>query len=652
MFCLYSLKAQQTNTEVKFTKEALANDKVIKLNNNWAFYWGSFIAPNQFGNKEVTAHVNLTSWTNFTNRKGEQLPAFGYATYKTTFHIPRDRPNVSLYLPRIYGAYKIWINGDFILETGKISTSKATTTHRRFTKIIPLDSDKTRFEVVLQVANFYNKKGGITEPILLGSTEAMLYKNSLQIMVDMSVVGSFCFIGLLFLLFYLLYWNKDKAVLYFALLCVALSYQILNDRYAPLTKIFKDISWIILAKIEYIAAYIVGYCASLFFALILEKYVNDWYRKLVLFCSLLLTFLALVLPAPYYTELVLIFLVLMVFNIGFIIFTTIKAILAKNKASRILLVAIVFATFVFFANILFYWNENEIALIYVKFGYLVVFLFISMLLLRRFSNSFKALEEANRLAMVQQLEISEQSMELSNINLKLEENLKLLESNNEELEDFNHIVSHDLKTPLVSIYTLASFLEQDLREKLDANTAQQIKMIKDVVSKMEASINGLLAYAKVAKGSKQTERFLLSEVLEEITVLFKNQIQCTINLPKNDLVVTANKLELEHVFQNLISNAIKYNDKDKIIVDITAEDRNNEYLFKVNDNGPGVDPKFHESIFKIFNQLETNALDIESNGIGLAIVKKVINNNNGKITVSSKKGKGLSVAFTWQKPMD
>lgn len=644
-----NLYQENNKNTLNFSNDTLFQKKGVRLDTNWEFYWNAFINPKDFKKQEQLTFVSLTSWTNYVDKNNENLPAFGYATYRKQFTIPKDRPNTSLYIPRIIGAYKIWVNGVFILETGRVGTTQNTTLHRRFTKIIPLNSNDTDFEIVIQVANFYNKNAGITEPILLGSTEHLFYKKSLQIMADMTAVGSFSFIGFLFLIFYLLYWNKDKAVLFFSLMCLALSYHTLNDRYAPLSEVFKDISWVFLAKTEYIASYLVGYCASMFFIIVLKKYVHSWFKNVIQYSTASFIFAAMVLPAPYFTYLIPVFLVFMMFTIAYIVFTTIRAIVDKNKASKLLLIGIVFGTTVFLANIVFFIQQNELALIQVKFGYIVVFLLISMLLLRRFSNSFRDLETANTLALAQKKEISKKSKQLTSVNLQLEENLKLLENNNEELEDFNHIVSHDLKTPLVSVYSLASFIEEDLKDSLDENTAQHIGMMKDVISKMEASINGLLEYSKVAKGSKRKEWFSVNTTLTKVFNLIQHHKKSTLKLPEQDVKVYANKLEFEHVFQNLMGNSIKYNDKGIAIIRVAFVDKGDEYLFTVSDNGPGVEKQYHSKIFRIFSQLEVNQKEVNSTGIGLAIVKKIVTNNNGTISVSSEKGKGLTIGFTWQK---
>lgn len=302
---------------------------------------------------------------------------------------------------------------------------------------------------------------------------------------------------------------------------------------------------------------------------------------------------------------------------------------------------------IFIIHIFFFIDENDFAIIFVNFGYVVAFLLLSMLLMNRFSISFKQLEISKELALKQKKEISLQSEKLSQANLKLEENLLLLENYNTELDDFNHIVSHDLKSPLVSVYSLASFIEEDLKDNLDDNTKYHLKLLKDVVSKMESLINGLLAYSKAAKGNKVKAFFSIHQLLNKVSSVVDNQHKSSILLPEKDVDIYANETELSHVFQNLISNAIKHNDKEKAIIKIDVKEIAEGYLFSVTDNGPGIEEKYHDKIFKIFSQLKINE-DVESTGIGLAIVKKIITQNKGEITIDSDKGKGLTISFTWK----
>jgi light-regulated signal transduction histidine kinase (bacteriophytochrome) len=196
------------------------------------------------------------------------------------------------------------------------------------------------------------------------------------------------------------------------------------------------------------------------------------------------------------------------------------------------------------------------------------------------------------------------------------------------------------------VHSLVSFIEEDLKTTLNENTKSHLKLLKNRVSKMNSLIDGLLIYSKIAKGKKDKKLFslnkLLSDVISGINVLDQN----TINLPNQNLEIYANKIELYHVFQNLISNAITHNDKDHIIINISVSKLPTEYVFSVSDNGPGIDEKYHTKIFEMFSQLKVNDAN-QSSGIGLAIVNKIVSENKGAISVESEKNLGLKISFSW-----
>lgn len=636
---------EKDNNVIDLKKIVILKNTEIALDTGWEFYWNQLILPGHFKTNKPSGLISLTNWTKL-KLTDYKLPSFGYATYRLKISIPKERTSTSLYIPRIFSSSKTWVNGKLISEIGNIGKSKEETLHRRFSQIVPLNTHETDFEIVIQVANFYHKKGGINTPLILGNSQHLYTLKYKQIIADMIFIGCLGFIGFFFLLFYLFYWNKDQAVLYFAILCISLSYMALSDRYAPFTKIFESISWIFLTRIEYTSLFLAGTAASLFFNDIFTNFIHKYYSKVITYSFYILSVLVLFLPPPYFSKLLLPFFILMIINLIYVTLVIIKAIIGKHE-SVLLLISMLLSSIVFVAHIFFFLEKNEFVIIYVNFGYIFAFLLLSMLLMNRFSNSFKELEQAKELAVQQKKEISIKSNQLSNANIKLEENLRLLENYNTELDDFNHIVSHDLKSPLVSVYSLVSFIEEDLKNTLDEGTKYHIKLLKDVVSKMEALINGLLQYSKVAKGNKRKELFSLNELLKQVISVVDYQNNSTINLPAKNLEIYTSKIELEHVFQNLISNSIKHNDKERAIITISVSKNSNEYLFSVSDNGPGIDPEYHTKIFKIFSQLKVND-DVESTGIGLAIVKKIITENYGIISVESEKGIGVKINFSWR----
>ncbi|AUC14967.1 hypothetical protein BTO06_07375 [Tenacibaculum sp. SZ-18] len=616
------------------------------LDSGWEFYWNKLIEPEDFSElSKPDSIVELKSWTLFKLNK-KHLPSFGYATYRLRFTLPLNRPSSSIFIPPAYAASKTWVNGKLISEIGKVTNVRNDVLHRRYRQTIPLDIHESNFEIIIQVVNFYHNKGGLDKPLSIAESSYLNSKNRNKIIADMLFIGCLGFIGLFFLLFFFFYWNKDKAIFYIGIACVSLSYMALSSRYAPLAELFPTMSWALLTKVEYISLFYSGTAVSLFFNTIFKDYTHELYYKILIVGFYTLSFLVIVLPAPHFTKFVLPFLIYMLLNILYAFYITIKSIKEKKHDSILLISGVLLGLIVFFLHIFIFIGKLENLIIYVNFGYVLVFLMLSMLLMFRFSRSFVQLELSRELAINQRIEISRKSNELTNVNKELKENLIQLENYNAELDSFNHIVSHDLKAPLVAMHSLITFIEEDLDLELDKNAKKHFELLKGRVLKMDSLINGLLEYSKIAKGKKSKEIFSLNSLLIELIEILNYSDSSTFHLPDEDIQVFANRLELEHVFQNLIGNAIKYNDKEKACIDISAITTDSEYIFSVKDNGPGIDDKYHSKIFEMFSQLDKN--DETSTGIGLAIVQKLVAKNQGTITVDSDEGKGTTFKFTWK----
>lgn len=656
-FCIFLFSAccspsfgQSASNEVvvlDFQNETIEKNTEIILDGGWQFYWNALIEPGNFAGHAQSKNKLLDNWTTFKLSEAENLPPLGYATYRIAFSLPKERPQVSLYIPAAYASSKTWINGRLVSEIGRVGTTKTETLHRRFSQILPLNTDETNFEVVIQVANFYHNKGGIDKAPIISTTEHLQNIKSKRVIADMIFIGSLSFIGIFFLLFFLFYWNKDRAVLYFAILCLALGYMSLSDRYAPFAEIFESVSWVLLTKIEYAFLFMAGASASLFFYTIFSSFVPDLYRKIIIYSFISLVGLMVILPAPYFTKLVFPFLILLAINLLYVLFIIIKAITSKRHESILLLMSTLLASFIFYAHIYIFLGANGNAIIYVNFGYILVFLLLSMLLMTRFSNSFRELEKAKVLALEQKREISEKSKELSNVNSELKENLRQLKAYNAELNSFNHIVSHDLKAPLVAMHSLVSFIEEDLEIPINKEANNHFDALKGRISKMYALINGLLEYSKIAQGKKSKETFSFNDLLREIINIVDPEKKHTIHLPEKDNELHTSKIELEHVFLNLINNAIKHCDKEKVIIHISFSKTSYKYMFSIRDNGPGIDSKYHAKIFEMFYQLNETK-ESEGTGIGLTIVKKIVSGNYGAISIDSKEKIGTTITFSWK----
>ncbi|PKA82615.1 PAS/PAC sensor signal transduction histidine kinase [Ulvibacter sp. MAR_2010_11] len=233
-----------------------------------------------------------------------------------------------------------------------------------------------------------------------------------------------------------------------------------------------------------------------------------------------------------------------------------------------------------------------------------------------------------------------------NLQEQREELLKNLEISNNELQEYAHIVSHDLKSPLRSIFALIEWLKEDNQEKLNRSSLQNIELIEATLEKMERLITDILKYSSVTAEEIVMQEIDLNAVIENLKriLYFPEHINFKILRPLP--FIYGDETRMQQLFQNLISNAIQYIDKDHGIIEIDYVDKGTYYQFSIYDNGIGIAKEQHGKIFKIFQVLSDTK---ESSGIGLAIVKKIVDLYKGDIWLKSTLGEGTTFYFTLQK---
>ncbi|WP_442265527.1 sensor histidine kinase [Tenacibaculum sp. ZS6-P6] len=221
-----------------------------------------------------------------------------------------------------------------------------------------------------------------------------------------------------------------------------------------------------------------------------------------------------------------------------------------------------------------------------------------------------------------------------------EELLNHLTISNKELNDFAHVVSHDLKAPLRSMNALVTWLHEDLSHLINNEDIEKnFKLLIKKIDKMDHLINGILKYAGVDKIERSERQVDLDLVLSDIIYTIHIPDHVKINIPKKLPTIRGDKFRIHQLFQNLISNAVKYANKENGLVTISYEDKSENWEFRIQDNGKGIKEKYHKKIFDIFQTLDDHH---NSTGIGLAIVTKIIALYKGKIWVESEYGKGAT----------
>jgi PAS domain S-box-containing protein len=226
--------------------------------------------------------------------------------------------------------------------------------------------------------------------------------------------------------------------------------------------------------------------------------------------------------------------------------------------------------------------------------------------------------------------------------------LKELENVNQELKDFAYIVSHDLKAPLRAINSLAEWLGQDYGDQLDADGQELVALLMSRVKRMHNLIEGVLQYSRIGRIQEEHVAIDMNQLIQEVIDLIAPSSDITITIAHPLPSVTAERTRVAQVFQNLISNAVKYMDKPKGEIEIDSRDAGEFWQFSVADNGPGIEEKYFEKIFQLFQTLHARD-EFESTGVGLAVVKKTVELYRGRVWVESEVGEGSTFFLTLPK---
>lgn len=239
---------------------------------------------------------------------------------------------------------------------------------------------------------------------------------------------------------------------------------------------------------------------------------------------------------------------------------------------------------------------------------------------------------------------------LLELNNRLKRRAEELANSNVELERFAYVASHDLQEPLRMVTSFLQLLKKRYDDKLDETAVQYINFAVDGAERMKTLIMDLLDYSRVGSNTEPNEDVDLNLLIEDVRDVFGktlDEVKATITVSPLP-IVKGTRTQLFQLFQNLISNAIKYQSKESPKIQIRYKEEQDHYLFEVQDNGIGIDPAFHEKIFVIFHRLHSRS-EYGGTGIGLAICKKIVERHNGNIWVKSAVGEGSTFFFTLSK---
>ena len=277
-----------------------------------------------------------------------------------------------------------------------------------------------------------------------------------------------------------------------------------------------------------------------------------------------------------------------------------------------------------------YWNNA------VHLGFFLIIVFILSALKMEYEKTMKL-----NVDLLQTLVVLKRTQD------ELERKAQDLVRSNTELEHFAYVAAHDLKEPLIVAGGYINRLSRISKDKLDPNANSYIRHTSDAITRMEALINALLAYARVGTKAKDLRPIDYNNMVECATTNLQVEIERRRAIVTHDQLPTTlgDHIQMVQLFQNLISNGIKFQRQEPPRVHISTERKEGEWVISVCDNGVGIDPKHVNCIFDIFQRVHSSS-EYPGNGIGLAICKKIVENYGGRIWVESTPGKGSTFKFT------
>jgi signal transduction histidine kinase/CheY-like chemotaxis protein len=592
------------------------------LNGEWQFYWRQLLWP---GDSVVSApdYVTYPSLWNKIKLHGKTLPVEGYATYALTILLPKNRPNMALFMTDVYCSYRLFINDSLLLSNGRPDTTEQTAIPFWSTQTVNLPAAADTVRLVLQVANYWHSKGGTYKQLFVGKSEELHLNLQRDRAYDLLLAGCLFMGGLFFFGFYA-FGSRDKAILYFSLFCIIYSYRMIGTSLYVLHSIFPNLSWFVTIRIEYLCLTLGVALFSRYFQSVYPRDANRYIVNAVVYICLFYALVIAVSPPWIFTKGIMPFLVVMFLYIGVAFYSCIRAVKFKRVGAVFALMSCGVMLMVFLIINLNYFQIVSTDKWIVFAGYVIFFFLQSLVLSHRFAYTLKkAADEAKQ-----------------GLRTKTE---------------FLSTMSHEIRTPLNVVIGMAHLL---LRNTPRKDQEKNLNVLLFSANNLLSIVNDILDYNKIEAGKINFEMIPMdiASIAQHITGgLSGKAVEKNITLTTDidhriNHKIIGDPTRTSQVIYNLVHNAIKFTEEGSVNLSIQAEKITEEHVtltFRVADTGIGIEPDKQQLIFDRFTQADSStSRSYGGTGLGLAITKRILELQGVALNLRSEPGKGSVFYFS------
>lgn len=611
-----------------WTKNGIAN-----LNGEWAFYWNALYTPASFDSANITptAYADVPGfWNGIVPIHSIFKPAFGYATYRLKVFCPSSDEKLSLKFLTIASAYKLFVNGKQIAEVGKVGTNETTTTAAFQPKIFPVTPVNNQLDIIVQVANFTYNTGGLWDFIKLGTQEQInsyLIRNIAQ---DFFIAGSFFLIGVFYVVIYF-FFRRRISPLYFSLFCLLIGIRSLVTGELGINYI-TNWSWQFTKHVEYLSLYLTVPVLSLFSFTLFPK---EFSKRILRFILIISAFFvaATLFTSPFIFRYTLrpfqLFLVLVTIYGLYVYSCAVK----RNRTGSVYFLAGFIILFITIINDILYTSLliQSANLLYV--GLYILVICQATALSRQFFRAFDRIEKLNTALERKNIELNEKNDTINETNEQLS---KL----NAELDNLVFRTSHDLRSPITSLFAITDIIKSERDEHL---RNEYLDFQKRTLTRLNALITEILNYATNKSTALQYEQidleaFINNALQDHFFADNSQRVKAMVEVSQ-PCVFETDKMRLGMIINNLISNGLKHHNTEQddpyLKVEVHVTGRQAE--IEVADNGRGIAQKHLDHIFTKFYRVNTK---LSGSGFGLYIVKESVDKLGGTINVESQVNTG------------